>query len=157
MSALDERDCAAAIRAYTLEDWQPLFALIPAIEAAMVSDAWDGGGASQDDTPDLAMYTQEPLVSQFITIVNDIPIMIGFDWARWDAGRAMVAGGPFDYDSVDLVTKCKLISAIVRNDRFCDGALASSFASGIMYKIIRSIEDEVRGRGGAQPTRGGGG
>jgi hypothetical protein len=68
-----------------------------------------------------------------------------------------VAGGLFDYDSVDLVTKCKLISAIVRNDRFCDGALASSFASGIMYKIIRSIEDEVRGRGGAKAAWGGGG
>jgi hypothetical protein len=76
MSGLNERNCAEVICAVTLQDWQPLFALIPAIEAAVVSGERDGGGSSQDHTPDLAMGTQESLVSQFITIVYDIPILI---------------------------------------------------------------------------------
>jgi len=51
----------------------------------------------------------------------------------------------FDFDSVDLVTKCKLITAIVRNDRFCEGALADTdladtFESGLILKILKSIQ-----------------
>ncbi len=49
----------------------------------------------------------------------------------------------FDFDSVDIPTKCKLITAIVRNDRFCEGALVSAFESGLILKILKSIKRQL--------------
>ena len=57
----------------------------------------------------------------------------------------------FDFDSTDLITKCKLITAIVRNDRFCEGALVAAFESGLILKILKSMEKEVSGVEGLGP------
>jgi hypothetical protein len=49
----------------------------------------------------------------------------------------------FDLDSIDTPAKCKLIMAIVRNDRFHEGALVSAFESGLIMKILKSIERQI--------------
>ncbi len=49
----------------------------------------------------------------------------------------------FDFGTTDILKKCKLITAIVRNDRFCEGALVSAFESGLILKILKSIEKEI--------------
>lgn len=59
----------------------------------------------------------------------------------------MAGDESFDFDSADLIKKCKLITAIVRNDRFCEGALVSAFESGLILKILKSIEKTVNDRG----------
>lgn len=66
------------------------------------------------------------IVSKFVEVVYAIPI-ISFDWGAWEEGRKIANDENFAFDSVDLLTKCKLITAIVRNDRFCEGALVSAF------------------------------
>ena len=70
--------------------------------------------------------------------------MIDFDWGKWDEGREMAQNKDFDFDTVDIPTKCKLITAFVRNDRFCTGALAGAFTSGIMLRILKSIEKQLK-------------
>ena len=59
-------------------------------------------------------------------------------------GQRMLQDESFDYDSIDVVTKCKLITAIVRSERFCEGALVSAFESGQILKILKSILRQLR-------------
>ena len=132
---LKEANAEAKIEGYSPSDWAPLLSLIPQIKHCI---AYDG-----------EVYYYEfsaQIVSEFIEVVYRIPIAIGFDWPSWDEGRAMLQDTEFDFDSVDLETKCKLITAIVRNDRFNDGAIASTFRSGLMLKILRSIKKEVEAK-----------
>ena len=74
-------------------------------------------------------------------IVYRLPIIIGFDWGAWEAGKTSY--DDFDLDTLDLPAKCKLITAIVRNDRFCEGALVSAFESGLILRILKSIEKQI--------------
>jgi hypothetical protein len=127
---------------YTLEQWEPLLDLIPAIEQTSDFGKISGGGVNEDQTISLPYYTPSKIVQEFLHTVYDIPIIIPFDWAAWDEGRKM-AQPDFDLDSVDLITKCKLITAIVRNDRFCEGALDNAFVSGLILRILTSIEHDV--------------
>jgi len=83
------------------------------------------------------------IVSQFIEVVYQMPIMIVFDWMKWYKGDKMARDKNFDFDTTDLLTKCKLLTGLIRNDRFCDGALVSDFESGLILKILKSIEKEV--------------
>jgi hypothetical protein len=140
---LYEAFCGQQIRSYTHKNWQPLIDLIPPIENTVVFGEWIGEKKHDDGSISLPLWCKNaPIVDQFMEVVYSIPIIICFNWSKWDKGRK-ISKVTFDFDTVDLVTKCKLISAIVRNDRFCEGALVSAFNSGLMLKILKSIEKEI--------------
>ncbi len=140
---IDEKDCKIKINALTQQDWKPLLSLIPDIKNTSNFGEWCGGDKNKEGVITLPYSIPLPIVSQFLEIVYAIPIIIDFDWGSWDEGRKIASDEKFDFNAIDLVTKCKLITAIVRNDRFCDGALVSAFESGLILKILKSIESEV--------------
>ncbi len=72
-----------------------------------------------------------------------MPVIIDFAWGCWVEGSRIAKDIDFNYGTIDIPTKCKLITAFVRNDRFFDGALVEVFESGLMLKILKSIEKEL--------------
>jgi len=146
---IDEKDCKSKIDALTYQDWQPLLALIPKIKNISKVWEWCGEDTNKEGVIIFPSFVPASIVSQFLEIVYTIPIIISFDWVSWDEGWKIASDEEFDYDGIDLVTKCKLITAIVRNDRFCAGALVSAFESGLILKILKSIEKEVNTKGTA--------
>jgi hypothetical protein len=75
-------------------------------------------GGEKDDKGILQIpyYIEAPIVSKFLEIVYSLPIIIGFNWWAWDEGREIASDENFDFDKLDIPTKCKLITAVVRND-----------------------------------------
>ncbi len=140
---IEEEGCEEKIAALTYQDWAPLLALIPEIEKTTTFHEVSKEKADKNGVKILSYPIPVPIVDEFQRIVYEIPIAIKFYWAGWDEGRAMAGDSDFDFDSTTLVNKCKLITAIVRNDRFCAGALASAFESGLILKILKSIEKSV--------------
>jgi hypothetical protein len=120
-----------------------LLDLIPEIENTLSFGEWTGGDKNKEGVIQLPYGITENIISRFLEIVYSIPIIIIFDWVAWDEGRTMASDANFDFDETDLLTKCKLITGIVRNDRFCEGALISAFKSGLILKILKSIEKQV--------------
>lgn len=138
---LQESSYEEKLNGYTYDDWKPLLGLIPQIETISKFGKWYGG-ESKDGVLRMPYCMPIPVVEQFLEAVYNIPIMIEFNWPKWDEGRK-IARNDFDFDTVDVVIKCKLITAIVRNDRFCEGALVSAFESGLILKILKSILNQV--------------
>lgn len=142
---LSEDTCIAMLRSYDRTHWAPLFALIPKIEATerfgeMIVDE------SEDDAPrQLHYYSTDDVVEEFFAVLTQTSILVDFDWPQWTEGKAMVRDEAFDFDTVDLATKCKLLTAIVRSDRFMEGALVAAFESGVVLRLLRSMEREVMG------------
>lgn len=126
----------------TAADWKPLLDLIPEIETSEKYGDW---AKNRLDEGIIDMYpcTKSNIVFKFQKIVYDIPIVIDFDWGHWDDGKKMLRDPEFDFDTVDIPTKCKIITAFVRNDRFCEGALVSAFESGVILKVLKSIERQL--------------
>jgi len=131
------------INAFTQEDWQPLLYLIPEIETTKVFGRYQGIAETEEGVFTLPYWITGDLIDRFVKIVYEMPIIISFDWAAWDEGRRIANDLDFDYNTIDIPTKCKLITAIVRNDRFCDGALAEAFESGWMLKVLKSIKQQL--------------
>jgi hypothetical protein len=140
---LDEKFSEDKLSSYTRHDWRPLQDLIPEIETTSVFGEWPGGDKNAQGVFTLPYCAPAPVVSRFLKAVYGIPIIIDFDWISWDEGRKIARDHDFDFDTVDLQTKCKLITAIVRNDRFCEGALVSAFDTGLILRILKSIEKKV--------------
>ena len=122
---IKEENCVELINNYNRKHWQPLFDFIPKFEK-------EG----------LTSFEISSLGFDFSGVVDELGILIIFDWTEWKGKYAMVEPN-FDFDSTDLVSKCKLISAIMRQDRFSDGALDGNIESGLILKLLKSIEKQV--------------
>ena len=95
------------------------------------------------DTVEFGPSKQATVVYTFSMVVYQVRIIIDFDWSQWEKGKRLVENPDTDYDSIDIPTKCKLITAFVRNDRFCSGALASRFKDGTILRILKSIRNQI--------------
>ena len=142
MQVLKPENYIEKINSYTEQDWKPLFDLIPEIETTKNYGEM-AGGLEENGTITFPYSMHAEVVSRFLKIVYEIPVIIDFDWGSWDEGREIASDKDFNLDTLDIPTKCKLITAFVRNDRFCDGVLISVFESGLILKILKSIKRQV--------------
>ena len=143
MNVLTEENYIEKISSLREEEWKPLLDLIPVIENVETFRTKTEPERIEKDLIFLGGWTQHPVIDQFVETVYQIPIAIDFDWGSWDGGRSIAGDPNFDYDTIDIPTKCKLITAFVRNDRFCEGALASKFEDGTILRILRSISRQL--------------
>jgi len=142
MGILTRNNYYEIISGFTKADWKPLLDLIPEIEKAK-SFCTPFDNLKEDTIYLYPTFKESDVVLRFRKIVYDLPIIIDFGWGGWDEGRKMVADEYFDYDTIDIPTKCKIITAIVRNDRFCSGRLVSAFEDELILKVLKSIRSQL--------------
>jgi hypothetical protein len=73
------------------------------------------------------------------TVARGDWIVVGFDWQAWlagDEGRAL-RDDPAAIASATPEDLARLLTAIVRSDRFVEGSIAGAFESGILAGISR--------------------
>ena len=131
------------INRLTNSAWQPLLDLISEIKSTREFGDMKGGEKREDGRITMPYWVESSTVSKFRGLAYRLDIIISFDWASWDEGRAILSNQNFDFNSIDIPTKCKLITAIVRNDRFSEGALVETFESGLMLQILESINTQL--------------
>lgn len=141
---LTEDNYLETISSYDRKHWQPLLDLIPEIEATDKFEEIAGGEKDDKGVIQMPYYIESPIVEKFRETVVELGIIISFNWSKWDEGRKITSNSEFDFDSIDIPTKCKLITAIVRNDRFCEGVLFAAFESGLILKILQSIDRQLK-------------
>ncbi len=139
---LDESNYIDIINSYDKKHWQPLLDLIPEIKSTVKF----GEMVCQKDKEGeeiMPYYALSPVVEKFLSLVYELNIIVVFKWFAWNEGKKIFANESFDYTSIDIPTKCKLITVIVRNDRFCDGVLVSNFQSGVILKLLLAINKQL--------------
>ena len=109
------------------EDWEALIALIPEIEKTDYSSVVTGW-----DYPEI--------VNRFHEIVYKKNMVLLFDWPKWMEARELLDDKNADFSELDLITLCKLITVIIRNNRFSTGYLGSCFEDGIILKMLYRIK-----------------
>ncbi|MBK9248771.1 MAG: hypothetical protein IPM69_11805 [Ignavibacteria bacterium] len=125
------------------EDWQPLFALLDDIDREINFGNLHGmkeGTGGQLYAP---YWESSEVVSRFIKLVYEMHIVFSFNWMEWEQGNEILRNNAQNYDSLDSLTLCKLITTIVRADRFNDGYLIRCFEEGIVQKILVSLKRNV--------------
>lgn len=99
-----------------------------------------GGEKSEDGVIEMPFWTSDPIVSDFVTFMYANDLVINFDWSAWDEGREWYKNDDDSkYKALDIPTALKLLTAVIRNNRFSDGALVGAFESGDFPKIINRL------------------
>jgi hypothetical protein len=132
-------DIATHLDSLSNDDWNKLFYLIPIIEST--EEFITGGGAEMDDNdPETIRITpvlSANIVHDFEKVMYDLDLVIDFDWGSWDEGREIATNKNFK--NQDAITLLKLLTAFIRNNRFCDGALAGRFKDKSIESILKVL------------------
>lgn len=84
-----------------------------------------------------------PVVQKFMHLAHELGLIVDFDWPNWEEGTELLLNTDMDFGILDAVTLCKLLTVIIRSDRFVEGNLVASFENGTVQKIIRALQKMI--------------
>ena len=87
-------------------------------------------------------YDYSPTARAFIRAANDNGWVLGhFDWPSWkDTPEAnMLRDDPNALKNATPEQLAKLLTVLIRQERFCDGVLNSAFKSGLLTGILERV------------------
>ena len=122
-----------------------LAAALPIVEAPdFKPGAWHDSERRADGVWTMPYFERSPEADSFLRAVGESGMMLtGFDWPSWaqtpeaktlHSDRAALAKATPEELAM-------LLTALVREDRFNEGALGDSFESGIMTAIARRAKE----------------
>jgi hypothetical protein len=116
------------------DKWEIFFQFIPEFEKL-----------KNEINPNSEQYDSRysELASRFFRQFNALDLYVVFNWMSWTEGNEMLNQKEFDFDSLDIFTLFKLLSLIVRADRFNEGYLDYNIENGNVYRIIQSIKTKL--------------
>lgn len=138
-----ENEITQKITAFTEQDWAELEDLYNRIinHKGSFSEI-DGGKEIKRGVVQIPYTIEKPIVSEARTLFLNKHLMIGFDWPHWEEGKAMFRVDEENrFKDITLTDVIKLFIAVMRNDRFCDGAWVDLFDSGDGQRLLKRFLD----------------
>lgn len=131
-----DAEVEAVLRAAPPERWHALAEAVAAVEAEDVHATWAGGetvdGATQMPYP---VYSQA--VERLLSALGGVGAVVVFAWPRWDGlDRYADAAALRDAPAADAA---RLVTAIVRGERFGDGTIANAVDNGRLTAAARRL------------------
>jgi len=141
----DLKDFETKLKQISNEDWKSLFDLIPIIEKTETFGETIGGEKNSEGIFNMPHTKPAAIVNDFFHKVNELGIVPMFDWVSWTEGSDIIKNKDTDYSKLSTEILCKLITVIIRANRFNEGYLVISFEKGIILKILKGLKQNIYG------------
>lgn len=128
------------IMALTTNDWDRLFSLLPEIETTKKFGEVKGGEKLENGSFTFPYWSSSEIVDKVFHLIHELNLVSAFDWKSWQEGKSILNNQEFNFSNLDTITLCKLLTTIVRADRFNNGFFVLNFENGVIPKIIKAIE-----------------
>lgn len=125
-----------------------LAAFLPRMETPDFSAGkWEGGEREEDSTIQMPWFRSSGVVADFVKAAYDLGWIINFDWPEWARTEEAIRlrDDPQFLATATADQLAKLLTVVVRQDRFVEGSLAEAFETG----LIRSILQRAKSLGSA--------
>jgi len=133
-SPLDEIEPMSGAQIDVILPFLPLFST-PGFQACSLTEA--GRGLSKKGIPmPLLAYSQE--LKDFLHQLYALGIVTPFDWPEWQRKEQS-----YSLDKIataDSVYLRKLLTVLVRKERFCEGTLQWAFQNGVIVAILHRLK-----------------
>lgn len=87
-----------------------------------------------------SFFADPPIVRRLLDAFDRHGFVLAFDWPAWHAEAARYRREPAALASAPLRDLCRLITTLVRADRFARGAFAEALESGLVAAILRRLQ-----------------
>jgi len=136
-----ETEITDRVNALTAQDWSELEVLYERVVRHTGSFSEMGGGQEIEKGVIEMPYTiEKPIVSEVRRFFLDKHLIVMFDWSHWNEGKAMFKVSEAErFKGISLEDTVKMFTAVMRNDRFCDGAWADLFENGDSQRLLKRL------------------
>ncbi len=121
-------------------EWGRLFSLLPELEETTNFGEFHGIENQSDGSLRAPYWISTEVVSRVVQVLHDLDLLPVFDWTSWEAGREILDNTDTDFSALDTITLCKLLTVIVRQNRFYDGFVIMQFKRGVVQQIITALQ-----------------
>lgn len=92
----------------------------------------------------LPYYNKGEVTTEILMLIYDIGLIVRFDWSRWDEGRELLSDNALlKLEGQPTHILVGLLTVLVRNDRFCEGAWGEAVERGIVRKILEELKKRL--------------
>jgi hypothetical protein len=123
-----------------------LLKFLPVLESPhFMAGEWRGGQTDADGVIHMPWFELSVDARAFVATLGKGGWIFVFDWMSWanDARQIIETDG---LERADLLMLRKLLTLLVRRDRFVEGSLGEAFESGLVVRILyrlRAIASEA--------------
>ncbi len=127
-----DRQIEAMLVAAPAEQWATLWETVDDLEREDNHATWAGVGEGQ-----LPYVVYSEVVQRTLRAVDDLGLVVPFNWSKWDGIKKYRGGDRLDEATVaDAV---RMLTAIVRAERFSDGTIAGALGDGTFLAALGRI------------------
>ena len=134
------------INALSNEDWNKLFNLIPEMEETGRFGDLVSGEEIVKDVFEAPYWKSSDFTQRFVKTTEKLRLVFSFDWMRWNEGNKMLSNKDQEYDSLDSVTLCMLLTTIIRSEKYTEGFLIGNLKNGTVLKILTALKNNQNTR-----------
>ena len=121
-------------------------------EPGFVAGEWLSPEPMSDGTIAIGYWAPSEDVASWVAALNEHHIVISFDWTDTSWGRQMrrYYADPTLLDRADLLTIRKVLTTLLRAERFSEGTLADAFDHGVAQTAmerLKEIATQIASRG----------
>ena len=152
MADADEVDLVEGLRSAPRSAWTALWNAVDDLGATGLESTWRGGEPSPDNERLIHIPWVEHSVEfgRVVVALYDVQAVAPFDWMDWyDESRYPNGEG---LESAPLDDIVRMMTVVVRSDRFSEGSLKSAVDSGLFGLLLGRLRD-WHDAGGATPGR----
>jgi Family of unknown function (DUF6508) len=117
-----------------------LLRFLPVLESpGFRAGEWRGGKADVEGVIQVPWFELSDDAHAFVATLGRRGWIFVFDWMSWaDDARRIIETD--ELKRADLLTLRKLLTLLVRRDRFVEGSLGEAFESGLILRILRRLQ-----------------
>lgn len=123
------------------DDWQSLFEVIDLLQNYNSENTHSSFNQPLITEDAFHYWTPDHITTQLTTKLSRLELTPVFDWANWSEGKVWLADHSFRYNTLDMLTLCKLLTVIMRTDRFNEGYLSVCIKNGTMLQILTAMRE----------------
>lgn len=135
----------AGLRRARQEQWFELRRLVEIVEHEPATTSWGGGPmptADDDDERPRIIQWPYPVYTESVNALEQLlyamNAVVAFPWPDWHADRTFTPDGVRAGSAADAV---RLVTSVIRGERFCDGAIGACITDGTLPAAIHRLLD----------------
>jgi hypothetical protein len=136
-----EKQINKQIENISIEDWKRLFDLIPKIQQKEKFGILKGGVPDSKGIIQFPYFDLDKVVLEFSNLMYELNLVFNFDWANWAYDFNNLKEK--DFKNTDTSTLLKILTAIIRADRFNEGLLVTTFEDRIIEKVLVKLKNNI--------------
>ncbi|MDB4655644.1 DUF6508 domain-containing protein [Flavobacteriales bacterium] len=116
------------------------------ISTEQPAGSWVSGKEILPGVSTMPYYSMGNIADRMMKILYQLDLIIALDWMNWDEGSALLSGNDLEtLSGLQPHIIVGLLTALARNDRFCDGAWGAAVENGKVAKLLSELEKQTNG------------